>query len=84
MSCYRKTIKESTFQHRFYEALGFPPIPDEGGVPLVIRITLDDMELIDGFYMSLPSDVSSLSIGDAIRNHVLCEKEADRIRRDQT
>ena len=79
MSSYRKTIEEGTFQHRFYEALGFPPIPDEGGVPLVIRITLDDMELMDGFYMSLPSDVGSLSIGDVVRNCVLCEREADRI-----
>lgn len=77
---YRKTIEEGTFQHRFYEALGFPPISDEGGIPLVLRITLGDMELLDGFYTSLPADAGGLSIEDAIRKYVLCESEEDRIR----
>ncbi len=74
---YRKTIK-SAFQRRFYEAIGFPPIDAEGGVPLVIRITLGDMDLLDAFYIGLPADASSLSIDAAIRKHVLCENEEDR------
>lgn len=79
MGSYRKTIEADTFQHRFYEALGFPPASDDSEMPLVIRITLGDMELLDGFYMSLPADAGSLSIEDAIRKYVLCESEEDRI-----
>jgi hypothetical protein len=74
---YRKSIK-SVFEHRFYEAIGFPPIDDEDSVPLVIRITLGDMDLLDAFYITLPADASSLSIEAAIRKHVLCENEEDR------
>jgi hypothetical protein len=74
---YRKIIK-SAFGHRFYEAMGFPPIDTEGGIPLVIRITLGDMDLLDAFYIALPADASSLSIEDAMRKHVLCENEEDR------
>jgi hypothetical protein len=80
MASYRKVIAEGTFQHRFYESLGFPPASDEGGAPLVLRITLDDMELLDGFYMSLPLDAGSLSIEGAIRRYVLCENEEDRLK----
>ena len=77
---YRKIIEEGTFEHRFYKALGFPPISDEDPEGnLVLRITLGDMALLDGFYMSLPGDAGSLSIGDAIRRYVLCESEEDRI-----
>jgi hypothetical protein len=79
MGRYRKTIEEGTFEHRFYRALGFPPVSDDGGIPLVIRITLGDMELLDGFYMPLPADASDLSIEDAIGKYVLCESEEDRI-----
>jgi len=74
---YRKIIK-SAFQRRFYEAIGFPPIDAEDGLPLVIRITLGDMDLLDAFYIALPADATSLSIEDAIRKHVLCENEEDR------
>jgi hypothetical protein len=74
---YRKIIK-SAFGHRFYEAMGFPPIDTEGGIPLVIRITLGDMDLLDAFYIALPGDAASLSIEDAMRKHVLCENEEDR------
>ncbi len=77
---YRKIIESGTFEHRFYEAIGFPPIDTEDGVPLVIRITLGDMDLLDAFYMALPADASNLSIEDAIRKHVLCENEEDRDR----
>ena len=77
---YRKIIEEGTFEHRFYESLGFPPASGGGGMSFVLRITLDDMELLDGFYMSLPADVSSLSIEDAIRKYVLCEDEEDRLK----
>ena len=80
MGYYRKTIEEGSFEHRFYEALGFPPISDEGGIPRVLRITLGDMELLDGFYMSLPADADSLSIEDAIRRYILCESEENRIK----
>ena len=80
MGVYRKVIAEGSFEQQFYEALGFPSVSDEeGGAPLVLRITLGNMELLDGFYMSLPSDVASMSIEDAIRKCVLCENEADRI-----
>ena len=78
MGVYSKAIAEGSFEHRFYEALGFPPVSDEGGAPLVLRITLGDMELLDGFYMSLPSNVASVSIEDVIRKYVLCENESDR------
>jgi len=78
MGTYRKSIEEGTFQRRFYETLGFPPISHEDGTPLVLRITLGDMELINGFYISLPADTASLSIEDAIRKHILCESEEDR------
>jgi hypothetical protein len=74
---YRKIIK-SAFQRQFYEATGFPPIDTEDGIPLVIRITLGDMDLLDAFYIALPADASSLSIEDAMRKHVLCENEEDR------
>jgi hypothetical protein len=74
---YRKIIK-SAFERRFYEAIGFPPIDAEDGVPLVIRITLGDMDLLDAFYIALPADASSLSIEAAMRKHVLCENEEDR------
>jgi hypothetical protein len=74
---YRKIIK-SAFEHRFYEAMGFPPIDTEGGIPLVIRITLGDMDLLDAFYIALPAHAASLSVEAAIRKHVLCENEEDR------
>ncbi len=80
MGGYTKVIEEGTFQHRFYESLGFPPVSDAGMASLVLRITLGDMKLLDGFYMSLPSDASGLSIENAIRRYVLCESEEDRIR----
>jgi len=79
MGIYTKTIEEGTFQRRFYEALGFPPISDDGEIPLVLRITLSDMDLLNGFYISLPADADSLSIEDAIRKHVICEDAEDRI-----
>jgi len=80
MDVYRKTIEEGSFEHQFYGALGFPPLSEEAeDIPLVIRITLGDMELLDGFYMLLPLEASSLSVEDAIRKYVICENEDDRI-----
>ena len=79
MGAYSKSIAEDTFERRFYEALGFPPISDEDNTPLVLRITLGDMELLDGFYISLPVEAASCSIEHAIREYVLCESEADRL-----
>lgn len=80
MGRYRKTIEEDSFEYQFYRALGFPPTCSDGGVSLVIRITLGDMDLLDGFYMSMPADADSLSIEDAIRRYILCESEEDRIK----
>jgi len=80
MGRYRKSVEESSFEYQFYKALGFPPACSDGGMSLVIRITLGDVDLLDGFYMSLPADAESLSIEDAIRRYILCEKDEDRIR----
>ncbi len=79
MDAYSKSIAEGTFECRFYEALGFPPMSDEDDTSLVLRITLGDMDLMDGFYISLPVEAASCSIEDAIREYVLCESEADRL-----
>ena len=79
MGVYRKVIAEGSFEQQFYGALDFPPVSEEVDTPAVLRITLGDMELLDGFYMSLPPDVVSMSIEDAIGKYVLCESEADRI-----
>jgi hypothetical protein len=80
MGRYGKTIEEDSFEYQFYRALGFPPTCSDGRMSLVIRITLGDMDLLDGFYMSLPADADSLSIEDAIRRYILCESEEDRIK----
>ena len=77
---YGKIIDKGTFEHRFCQAMGFPPVSDDDEVPLVLRITLDDMNLLDGFYMSLPASAGKLSIEDAMRKHVICENAEDRIK----
>lgn len=77
MGVYSKSIAEGSFEHKFYEALGFPPVfgDDES---LVLRITLGDMELLDGFYISLPVDATNISVEELLAEYVLCEKEEDR------
>ena len=79
MTAYGKNIAKGTFERKFYESLGFPPISDGDDVSLVLRITLDDMDLLDGFYISLPVQAAGCSIEDALRKYVLCEDEADRL-----
>ena len=79
MSAYSKNIAEGTFEHKFYESLGFPPISDEDDRSLVLRVTLGNMELMDGFYMPLPVEAVDCSIEDAIQKFVICEDEEDRI-----
>ena len=79
MDAYRKNIAEGTFERKFYESLGFPPISHGDDTSLVIRITLGDMELLDAFYISLPTKAASCSIEDAIRGHVLCDDETNRL-----
>jgi len=78
MTCYRKNIEEGAFEDRFYKALGFPPKWEQEDIPLVIRITLGDMDLLDGFYMPLPAKASNLSIEDAIRKYIICESEEEK------
>lgn len=79
MDAYSKNIAEGTFERKFYESLGFPPISDEDDTSLVLRITLGDMELLDAFYISLPTEAASCSIEAAIREHVLCDDETNRL-----
>ena len=79
MDAYSKNIAEGTFQRKFYESLGFPPMPDGDDTSLVLRITLGDMELLDAFYISLPVKAASYSIEDAIREHLLCGDETNRL-----
>jgi hypothetical protein len=78
MSLYRKKIEENSFEYQFYQSLGFPPESEDGGIPLILRITLVDMELIDGFYMSLPSHVSNLPVERVIQEYILCEDKSGR------
>jgi hypothetical protein len=73
MSLYAKTIARDSFDYQFYKSLGFPPISDAGMSDLVLRITLDDMGLIDGFYMPLPADAEFFSIEAVIEKYVICE-----------
>ena len=79
MDAYSKNIAEGTFERKFYDSLGFPPIPDGDDTSLVLRITLGDMELLDAFYISLPVEAASCSIEDAICRHVLCDDETNRL-----
>lgn len=78
MSVYKKAIAQGSFEHGFYAALGFPPIADGAEAPLVLRVTLGNMGLLDGFYMSLPAEAAGVSITDVIRKYVLCESEEAR------
>lgn len=73
MGHYRKKIKAGTYEDQFYKAMGFPPLDDIDGIPLILRITLGDMDILDGFYISLPLEAERLSIEDTIRKHVLCD-----------
>lgn len=74
MGYYRKKIKAGTFEEQFYKSMGFPPLDDNNNAPFILRITLGDMELLDGFYVSLPSEVENLYIEEAIRKYIINEK----------
>ena len=78
MDTYNKSIAEGSFEERFYQALGFPPVSGENDTSLVLRITLGDMELLDGFYISLPEDAAGISIEDMLAKYVLPEGEEGR------
>jgi len=77
MSRYRKTL--DSFEYEFYKSLGFPPLSDKYGTDLVIRITLDDISLLDSFYMALPVEAELLSLDQAVKKHVICETVEERI-----
>lgn len=79
MGHYKKTLEEGTFEYQFYKALGFPPIYDESPIPLVVRITIGDMGLLDGFYLPLPASADRFSIEDMLKRYVLCENQEDRL-----
>jgi len=79
MGYYRKRIKPGSSQEKFYKAMGFPCLSDTDS--LIIRITLGDMDIIDGFYISLPSEAEGLSIEDAIKKYVLSENIKSEIMR---
>ena len=80
MKKYCKNIKERTSEYDFYESLGFPPvIANSDKSPIIIRITIGDMNLIDGFYMPLPDESEQHSIEDAIRNFILGKDQKYRI-----
>ncbi len=80
MKKYRKNLKEGTYEYEFYESLGFPPITEEyNAPPIIIRITIGDMNLIDGFYMLLPDKSEHLSIKDTIQNFILGKDQQYRI-----
>lgn len=70
MSQYQKTLKDG-FEQDFYTSLGFPPLSDDSGIELVIRITIEDMNLLDGFYMNLPIDAEFLSIEQTIEKYII-------------
>ncbi|MBM3212909.1 hypothetical protein FJZ33_11860, partial [Candidatus Poribacteria bacterium] len=79
MGYYRKRIKPGSSQEKFYKAMGFPCLSDTDS--LIIRITLGDMDIIDGFYISLPSEAEGLSIEDAIKKYVLSENIKSEVMR---
>ena len=74
---YRKTF--DNFEHEFYKSLGFPPVSGKYGTDLIIRITLDDMSLLDGFFMDLPLEAELLSIEQAIKKYIICETVEERL-----
>lgn len=81
MKKYRKNIKEGTPEYDFYASLGFPPVnEDPDKCPIIIRITIGNMNLIDGFYMPLPDESEQLSIEDTIRNFILGKDQKYRIK----
>ena len=77
MNRYRKTL--DNFEHEFYKSLGFPPVSCKYGTDLIIRITLDDISLLDGFYMDLPIEAEFLSIEQTIKKYIICETVEERI-----
>jgi hypothetical protein len=77
MNRYRKTL--DNFEHEFYKSLGFPPISGKYGTELIIRITLDDMSLLDGFYMNLPIEAEFISIEHAVKKYVICKTVEERL-----
>jgi len=77
MSYYKKTLEES-FEYSFYRSLGFPPVSDKYGADLIIRITLDDMSLLDSFYMALPIKVECLTISQVIKEYIVGETVEER------
>lgn len=80
MKKYCKNFIEGTYEYEFYKSLGFPPVTeDHDKCPIVIRITIGDMNLIDGFYMPLPDESESFSIEDTIRNFILGKDQQYRI-----
>jgi hypothetical protein len=78
MSQYQKTLKDG-FEQDFYTSLGFPPLSDDSGIELVIRITIEDMNLLDGFYMNLPIDAEFLSIEQTIEKYIICRTPEERL-----
>jgi hypothetical protein len=77
MNRYRKKL--DNVEHEFYKSIGFPPVSDKYGIDLIIRITLDDMSLLDGFYMDLPIEAEFLSIEQAIKKYIICETVEERL-----
>ncbi len=71
MSLYHKTIAKDSFDYQFYKSLGFPPLDDIDMPNLILRITLGDMNLIDGLYIQIPPDAELLSIYEAIKQYVI-------------
>lgn len=72
MSLYEKKIVKDSFEYQFYKSLGFPPIEDSD---LVLRITLDDMELIDGLYIPLPIEAEFLSLEKIIEKYIIYKSD---------
>lgn len=72
MSQYHKILNDD-FERAFYASLGFPPLSDDFKTGLIIRITIDDMNLLDGFYMELPIEAEFLSIEQVLNKYVICQ-----------
>lgn len=79
MSGYKKTLKDD-FERDFYKSLGFPPLSNDLETDLIIRITIDDMNLIDGFYMRLPTSAEFLSIKQVFDRYILCETPEESLK----
>ncbi|MBD3184414.1 hypothetical protein GF312_19180 [Candidatus Poribacteria bacterium] len=79
MESYQKTIEPGSFEEKFYRAIGFPPVPEDfEGIPLILRITLGNMDLLDSFYMDLPDSASDLSVWEVLERYFLCHDKKDQ------